>query len=482
MIEVVHITAHMGGGVGKVLSRLCAQAAARKSEIRHTLCCLEDPEKKHFLNHVRDTGCEIVIRPSPDRLQRLLWEADIVQLEWWHHPVVAGWLCRDTLPPMRLLVWSHVSGLYPPEIPLAFLTAPHRFVFSSPCSWEHPHMRQLDEETMRHIQVVPSSGGFDELPPPLLRSHKGPIRIGYVGTLNFAKLHPNLLDFVEAVSLPGFRLVLVGDPTNAEELLACAARRGLSDKIHLAGYTTDVADALAQFDVLAYLLNPLHYGTTENALLEAMAMGVVPVVLNNPVERFLVRHLETGLVVDSPVSFADALTFLQEQPKQRLAMAANACQDVRRRFALENTVTQWETLYRAVIGEPKRAQDFRAVFGEQPGDWFLACQGRYARWFQAGEAVEEAVVCSSSLPHFFYEPNKGSIFHYQRVYPTDTRLCEWALKLQNTRAPGWQQQCPILSASRPMEPSQPTSDHGEIAHDGMHPTSRSALESTYARA
>lgn len=142
-MRVLHITAHLGGGVGKVLSGVVAESARRRDDTRHTIACLEVPEKRTFLDRVLSWGGEVLIAPSFDRLAEEVDRADIVQVEWWHHPTVAGWLCSGVLPSMRLLVWCHVSGLYPPVIPPEFVLSVHRFLFTSPCSWEHPTLAAL---------------------------------------------------------------------------------------------------------------------------------------------------------------------------------------------------------------------------------------------------------------------------------------------------------------------------------------------------
>jgi len=425
VIELLHITAHLGGGVGKVLSRLVGESARRQDGIRHVVACLEKPEKAQFADHVRAQGGELVVCPTSLELAECIRRADLVQLEWWHHPIVAGWLCAGELPPMRLVVWSHVSGLHPPEIPPAFVALPHRFLFTSPCSWEHPGLAALDPAARRRVDAVFSSGGFDDLPPSPER-RAGPLRVGYLGTLNFAKLHPDLLDYLATVRLPDFRLALVGDPTTAAELLSAAEARGLSGRIETRGYRPDVAAQLAGFDVLAYLLNPLHYGTTENALLEAMAMGVVPVVLGNPAERNLVRHGETGLVVDGPEAFADAIDWLAAQPDERRRLSGNAAREVRERFAVGRTAGRLLEHYQAVLDEDRRTFDFRPVFGETPADWFRACQGGEAwRFPDDGLDIE-----MPRGPHFLYERTKSSVFHFREVFPDDPRLARWAGRME----------------------------------------------------
>jgi len=430
VVKLLHITAHLGGGVGKVLASLVAESRRRQNSLHRTVVCLEAPEKVQFVEQVRSHGGHLLICPTRQELADRIRQADIVQVEWWHHPVVAGWMCTDELPPMRLVVWSHVSGLHPPEIPPAFVATPHRFLFTSPCSWEHSRLAALQPTIKQRVGVVFSSGGFDDLPAPVVHPDGGSLRVGYVGTLNFAKLHPRLLDFLAAVRLPGFRLILVGDPTTGAELLANAASAGLENRIELRGYRAAVAKELAGFDVLAYLLNPLHYGTTENALLEAMAMGVVPVVLDNPAERHLVTHLETGVVVDGPAAFADALDWLAAHPDERARLSANAARTVRTRFAVERTADGLMTHYQAVLAEDKRSYDFRPVFGREPADWFRACQGDDVWRFSDSNALERPV---GPGPSFLYEHTKSSVFHYRAVYPMDVRLACWAQRLESAQ-------------------------------------------------
>lgn len=425
-INLLHITAHLGGGVGKVISRLVEESSRRQDGIKHTVVCMEKPEKWQFVEHAQAHGAEMIITPPGDRLRRCVAEADIVQLEWWHHPVVAGWLCGDVLPAMRLIVWSHVSGLHPPEIPAGFVTIPHRFLFTSPCSWENTALAPLAKRKPKNIDVVFSSGGFDELPAPPPRDYTKPLRAGYVGTLNFAKLHPDFLDFLAAVSIPDFKVSLVGDPTTAAELVSQAVKKGVANTLDIRGYSENVAAELAQFDILPYLLNPLHYGTTENALLEAMAMGVVPVVLNNPPERYLVQDGETGLVVDSPSAFADAIRYLSDKPDVVRKLSANASRIVRERFSVKNTAEKLMNHYQAVLLEPKRSFDFRTVFGPEPADWFHACLGSESWRFTENPVTHQLDDRCSPDPHFLHERTKSSVFHYFATYPDDARLKRWA--------------------------------------------------------
>lgn len=425
MPELLHITAHLGGGVGKVLSRLVEESANNRDGFRHVVASLEKPEKSGFADHIVSHGGELLICPPRDTLAQRIEAADIVQLEWWHHPVVAGWLCSGVLPAMRLVVVGHISGLHPPVIPAAFACAPHRFIFTSPCSLERPDLADLPASARQCLAAVFSSGGFNDL-PRRIRRHDSPLRVGYVGTLNFAKLHPHLIDYLAAVELPDFRLILIGDPTTADALQTQAAAAGIADRIILRGYRSDIAAELAELDVLAHLLNPLHYGTTENALLEAMAMGVIPIALNNPAERQLIRHGQTGLLVNSPAGFAEAIEHLAHRPDVRARMSSAASHEVRKRFAVERTADALREHYRAVLAEAKRPFDFRPVFGNSPADWFLACQGDERRRFLASGEIDLA----GEPPHFLFEKTKSSAIHFSTVFPDDLLLALWKQRLE----------------------------------------------------
>ena len=60
MPEVLHITTHMGGGVGKVLSGVAAYAARTRAGWRHRILLLEPPEKTNFIDACRADGVEIL--------------------------------------------------------------------------------------------------------------------------------------------------------------------------------------------------------------------------------------------------------------------------------------------------------------------------------------------------------------------------------------------------------------------------------------
>ena len=423
--RVLHITAHLGGGVGKALSGLMLQAAASHTGFRHSIVTLEEQERSQFMDLIIGSGCEVVVCPSPECLRRLIESSDIVQLEWWNHPATLQALCSQAPPPMRLLVWSHVSGLFNPIIPVGLLLAAHQFLFTSACSFAACSVKSLPVALSSRIGVVSSGGGFDEVSSFGTRPAAGLVA-GYLGSLNFAKLHPHYVDFLLEVRLAGFRVRLIGEETNKEILEKQCLQAGRAGMLEFRGFTDNVAAELASLNVLVYLLNPEHYGTTENALIEAMAMGIVPVVLNNPAERHIVEHGRTGLIVSSPGEFAEAVHWLHENPEELRRMGREAAKSVRDRFSVGKNAGLLNSYYSAMMSLEKESISFVDIFGSDPADWFLSCQG-YPEFFS--DSGNGSAFANSYSSFGLLERTKGSVFHFLNYFPDDLRLNQWSKKL-----------------------------------------------------
>jgi glycosyltransferase involved in cell wall biosynthesis len=420
-IKVLHITPHLGGGVGKALSGLVLNTPS-DSNICHSIVCLETPEKMQFIDKVIKNGCNVFLSPSNSQLSNLIENSDIVQLEWWNHPETISRLCRSPLPAMRLLIWCHVSGLHNPIIPKHLIESAHKCIFTSPCSYSATEVSSLLPAHKNRMDVVHSAGGFEELVLPD-RSTNDPLVMGYFGSLNFAKLHPHYVDYLAAVTLPNFKVRLIGDIHNKDILEKQCEQADRLGMLDFRGYSTRISSELQSINVLAYLLNPEHYGTTENALLEAMAMGIVPIVLDNPAERYLVEDRKTGLIVSNPGEFAAAVLWLAENPKERQKISRQAVEAVQARFNVDRMVTSLTEHYCALTSEQKRTISFTDIFGKSPSDWFLSCQWNPSIFTEALSIdFDEDVFATYGL----LEQTKGTVFHFLQNFPDDLKLKQWA--------------------------------------------------------
>ncbi|HCC81062.1 MULTISPECIES: glycosyltransferase family 4 protein [unclassified Methylophaga] len=421
-MKVIHLTPHLGGGVGRALSGLLQPS---EHHVEHVFVCLEQAEKDHFIKLIIASGHQVIVEPDEQQLKHLITEADIVQLEWWRHPKTISALLKCCHLPMRLVVWCHVSGLYNEIIPEALVEISSRFIMTSACTYQTESIQSLLEVNNKKLAVIHSNNGLEHWPISAACHPQKNLSVGYLGSFNFAKLHPDYIYYLAKVELTPFTVTMIGDDFNADTLMAQAKRLGRTDLLMFTGYIHDVAKSLDKINVLAYLQNPRHYGTNENALLEAMAMGIVPVVLNNPAECEIVEHGKTGLVVNDQASFAEAILWLHQHPQQRTEMGGNASAFVRDRHASGKMQRAFDEQYNLAMQMQmqKQAIAFDNVFGETPAQWFLSCQ-QQAELFKNDGFVERPE--DDFLRPSMMEETKGSAIHFHRYFPQDELLAKWA--------------------------------------------------------
>ena len=423
--SILHLTPHLGGGVGKAVSGMIGQSVRAEADRLHRVICFERPEKTQFVARADQAGADIAFCPDEAALAEAVAATDIVQLEFWNHPAIPKMLCTTPLPPMRLLVWCHVSGLHHPKLPAGLIDIADRILFTSACSYEGEEVKEwVAAGHGDRLGVVSSGGGLGSLPPPGERTG-GALRAGYLGSLNFSKLHPDFVSFAAAIRQDGFRVRMIGDETNRAELERQCRATGKPDLLEFLGYRPDVAAELADLDVLIYLLNPTHYGTAENALIEAMAMDVVPIVLPNAAERHIVTDRQTGLMIRTPDELAAAIEWLETHPEERHAMGQRAAAFAREQFRQDRMEQDFSRHYEALMQRPKRAIPFSKAFGDTPADWFLAFQRQAAEFGDDGSIPQTGAL----QRHGLIERSKGSAFHFLHHFPEDLRLKRWTASL-----------------------------------------------------
>ncbi|MFG1425615.1 glycosyltransferase [Roseixanthobacter glucoisosaccharinicivorans] len=415
-MNILHIAPHLGGGVGKAHAALAEAALARvdgagRGAARHWFALLERPRDTHFVERVRAAGCPVIIAPDPRELAGLVAGADIVQVEWWNHPRLYALLATNALPAMRLAAWVHISGLAPPLIPAGLATCADKVLFTSPCSLKAANLAAALSARPQAFGVVNSGFGFDAPPRP---RHPAPtVRMGYLGTLDFIKLHPGFFDMVDAVT-HDIRVSLWGtlDPTG--EVAARAAAMRHPERVRFEGYASDPRAVLGAIDLFLYPLNPQHYGTGENALVEAMSAGAVPLVWDNPAEAAIVTHDRNGFIANSIEAGAALIERAAGNPERLLRMGAVGARDVARTHAPATSLNQFARHYTDLMEKPPRQRDFAGAFGTDGRAWFLSTLR--ARTDAAGgeDAAASRFFCGRA--------EKGSLGHFRSCLPDDASL------------------------------------------------------------
>jgi hypothetical protein len=202
------------------------------------------------------------------------------------------------------------------------------------------------------------------------------------------------------------------------------------------GYQTDIASILQDMDVMIYLLNPYHYGTAENALIEAMAMGVIPIVLDNPCERHIVCDGVTGFIVRNATELRNRIDYIVDHPEIRKRISENAIKDVRASYTYKKSSQEFELIYQDVMNIEKHKHDFTKVFGTTPVEWFKSFQeypDAYHEEEDTGNIYNLPYTVTRSGNQYkdaiMFAETKGSVKHFSKYFPEDKLLQEWSKQL-----------------------------------------------------
>lgn len=425
-MRILHLTPHLGGGVGRVLLNYLGRIV--DGEHRLVICCL-DSANDGARRRASDMGLELHDRQWWNRaaLDRRLGECDLLVVHWWNHPLLYSWLVRDFRRPARVMLWSHVAGFHAPQIITEELAAwPDLFVVANPKSFQVQAL--ASPEIGDRQRLIFSCAGLEHVAGAAPRPHQG-FRVGYLGTVDYVKLHPGFLSMSLAAGLEGAKFPVAGGPKEAE-LAREAAALGAGEIFDFLGPIKDVANFLSSLDVFGYPLNPTHYGTGEQALIEAQAAGAPPVVLAGGAEEYVVEDGRTGLVAADEAEYSRHLRLLWSDVDLRRRLSAQAAERARQRFSLDHTVQSFEDLYRELIQKPKRPRTWSGLAPDEgaalsPFEVFCLSQGRelgaaYAR-AEAGGPVERTALLER-LNDGAWAETRGSAFHYHSFFPDDIRL------------------------------------------------------------
>ena len=397
-MKILHVAPHLGGGVGKAHAAI---SAVLPVVVEQTFILLEPPRDRRYVELIEAAGARVLVVGDLDQVAAQARAADIVQFEFWNHPRLFECLARCAFPAMRSVFWSHISGLSRPLIQPGLMEEAGRFVFTTEASRSIPSVAGLPG---RKIAAINSGFGFRDALRRTPSRGKKPA-IAYLGTVDFVKMHPGFFDAIDRLVGGDIRVSVWGDADSAVVARAQAMRH--PERVHFCGDTVEPAAALSEADIFFYPLQPDHYGTAENALTEAMSLGLTPVVLNNPAERSIIRDGETGFVAHSIADCVSLLQILLLLPELRDKISQNAVRYVAENLTPAHSAQDFMILWLGLLSEQAKHCDFRSAIGESPADWFLATQRLPgAAWVPPTWQTNEHAA-------------KGTLAHFESVFAGD---------------------------------------------------------------
>lgn len=177
----------------------------------------------------------------------------------------------------------------------------------------------------------------------------------FVGRLVWEKGVDVLVDSAPYVleRFPNVKFVVVGKG-NVEEYRERARQRGVEHKFFFTGFLEDkeVAKLYNCADICVY---PSRYEPFGIVALEAMAVGIPPVTSDAGGFRETVQNGETGIITHrgDPLSLAQGILFLLENPGLKKAMGEKARRKARQEYRWDKIAIRTISLYKRVIKERK---------------------------------------------------------------------------------------------------------------------------------
>jgi len=436
--KILHITTHLGGGIGSVVLNYLTKTA-KGVDFAHAVVCLGYVDDR-ATSALKEAGIPFTEHMSAHHQEILaqIENSDIVLIHWWNHPLLSDFLMREELPPSRVIIWSHVAGATAPNnLTDKILKYPDLFVFTTPLSHMTKDVERLDTKRKKCLRDIWSTGTVDRIKSLKPTKHSG-FNIGYVGTVDFAKMHPDFLKMSSRANIPNVKFIVIGPP-NGAQMAKEAERLGIGAKFNFTGPLPEKEAwrHLASCDVFGYPLVPSHYGTCDLALQEAMTAGVVPVVLANPMESYMVQDRVTGIVAKDTDEYVKALEELYHNPKLRRTLSKNAREYAIRTFSLKKMTDDWEQVFHEILALPKTPKRWRLgkkSDGITPKDVFLESLGRhkgpFADYCKAAnkEDREKALAKIRKLAKLpaWQSETKSTVHNYNTFLPGDRYLSFWS--------------------------------------------------------
>ena len=401
-IKILHITPHLGGGVGHVVLNWL-QSDDKNNHIIATL----DHASEESINICKKHNIELFQAvPTSDIINKIN-EVDVVIIHFWNHPLLYDFLIRNTLPPCGLIIWSHISGREPPNIFTdKILKYPNKFIFTSPISFDFV-------ENKEKYEYILSTGGINHILGLKNIEHNG-FNLGYIGTVDYAKMHPDYIKVHKKIEADRF-IIVGGD--NEKEI-----SKNTDSRFEFIGKVEDIKPYLSQMDVFAYLLNPKHFGTAEQVLQEAMAAGVVPVVLNNPCEASLVKHDKTGFVAKNINEYIKYIELLKSDETTRKRLSDNARIYAKETFSIDNLINKWNQVIDDSLTLHKTEKFWKTEKIDITSyDVFLESLGEHGNIFETNDDIQIKKILKEDN---WSSNSKGTPKQYLFFFNNDEKLKE----------------------------------------------------------
>lgn len=348
-----------------------------------------------------------------------LADFDIVQIDFWNHPKIYNLLARiSSWPKIRLIFYCHVNGLSASGyIPPLIVNLADHVVFSTQASM----YSEAAKDPLNPLSIIPGFGGAEEF-LSIRRQPHDRFTVLYVGSAHPTKFLVESINWAIEICGVNARVDFTFCTQDDNSYLAAQVPSILAKRFQFEIAVKDLRPFFATADVFGYPLNPDHYGTGEQVLLEAMAAGVPPLVMGNLPESFIVDHMKTGIVANDRNEYIEGINDLCSNRNLLSYLSLNARAEIAHRKNAKNTVHEFENFYEKCILLERRSHKQPAI-PINAFELFCLSQGPDNEFFRniVVNANPRNLGKLKQMGHHFIE-GKGSILHWTKEFPESNEL------------------------------------------------------------
>lgn len=441
-MKILHITPHLGGGVGTVVRGYLGHVLKVGADL-HSVLSLDklNNESCSFLDRIGCTWTDEAFEKL-DELDAQIARADIVLIHWWNHPLLQMVLMEHSLPASRVLLWAHISGVLSPNNFSKFIiNYADQLVFTTPLSFNAPEIQAIPDAQRSRINTIWSTAGVYPLKQRLeerkLNNFAPNAIVGYTGNLDYTKLHCQFLPACCRLASDGLKFTVIGPLTEA--FRKDYEESNIQDFMEVTGFVDEETKftRMSSFRVFGYPLARHHYGTCDQTIQEAQALGVPSVVLNNPMESHMVVHGRTGLIARDINEYCKYVSLLFSDDSLHAKISNNAANFAHSEYSIEKMTLQWQKVFDAVMTAPKSIKKSLSMLTNRsftPADVFIESLGLHGGVFKAHRVASTdleklqaraQISCLQALDNWS-SPTKSTASHYSKFFQEDHWLAEWS--------------------------------------------------------
>ncbi len=408
-----------------------ARAAGAQFPLQFSILSLAQADPQ-LVQQVSAAGLEVVPNQDAETVTRALAHADIVHLGFWNTPEVYGWL-KAPLPARRLVITYHINGAFPSQvITQSVLEMADWNIIATTRTRDLPVVQRARATRPERFCIIPSAARMVDVESERAQNHR--VRVGYVGTVDFVKMHPRYVEMCAAVNLPDVTFCVAGSGDGFKTLARQAQARGIEHQFELRGYLTHPNPYLATLDIFGYPLCRETYATTDLVVQQAMWQGVPPVILPYGGVTDLVQHRETGMIV-APEAYAETLRELVLNEPLRARLGAHARAYAREHFGADKHAVSLHTVYERAMQFDKDTRAWHSEISASRfagADAFMESIGGFAAPYRDSANGDDAMKIRAAEKHIANAlPGEsgfggGGFLDYRRAYPQDALLRLWS--------------------------------------------------------